>query len=172
MFDYLKRNIDTNHIRVTPYHAAIAERGGQTVHIDGSQGHAVGTVGDKGTPVQTVNIASLLNSLVDLSDGERRLAVVKLDVEGSEIAAVKGAEDVKDVDLLFVYEDWPRSGMPVSSFLLSEGYTVVGVHIDGRREELKSLHAAFDFNRRSASGYHPSNLVATRSPAIYPVAEL
>lgn len=168
VFDYLERNVASNGISAVACHAAIAERAGETVLIDCSQGHAVGAVGDCGTPVQTISIASLLTSRLKNADGQRQLAIVKLDVEGSEIAAVKGAHGVDDVDLLFVYEDWPRSGLTVSEFLLSEGYSIVGMHTDGEAEHLADLGSIHDFNRRSFPGYHPSNLVATMSPHLFP----
>ncbi|MEJ8836228.1 FkbM family methyltransferase [Ramlibacter sp. AN1133] len=160
VFEYLRRNVQINGLEVDCRHAAIAEESGHMVHIDGSQGHAVGVVGSVGTPVGTVSLRSLL-------DGIDGLAVVKLDVEGSEVPAIRGGESVR-ADVLYVYEDWPRSGLPVSVHLLGRGYSIIGVHPDGRSERLSSLEAIHDFNRRSAPGYHPANLVATRKPQLYP----
>lgn len=168
VFGYLKRNVESNRIPARLLHAAIAERSGETVHIDCTRGHAVGRVGGHGTPVQTVNIASILGTLATSGSEKRPLVVVKLDVEGSEIAAIKGAAAVEsELDFLFVYEDWPSHGMPVSAFLLSNGYSVVGVHADGRREALTSVDAILDFNRRSFRGHHPSNLVGMKNPALF-----
>lgn len=170
VFDYLRRNVEANHIPAVTYHAAVAETAGRTVHIDCTQGHAVGSVGDKGTPVETVSIDSILRDAINTSR-ERPLVIVKLDVEGSEIAGIKGAQRCEDLDLLFVYEDWPRSGMSVSKYLLSQGYSIFGVHPDGRREALHTLEEVFDFNRRSFPRYHPSNLVATNVSDLYAVED-
>jgi FkbM family methyltransferase len=160
VFEFLRENVQINGLAVDYRHAAIAEDSGKTVHIDGSKGHAVGVVGAIGTPVQTVSLRSLL-------DGVEGVAVVKLDVEGSEIPAILGGEGVA-ADVMYIYEDWPRSGLPVSKHLLAEGYAIIGVREDGASARLGTAEAVYEFNRSSAPGYHPSNLVATRKPQLYP----
>lgn len=47
------------------------------------------------------------------------------------------------MEAIFVYEDWPRSGMPVTEHLLGRGFRVFGY--DGT--EVASNHEAFDFNK-------------------------
>lgn len=165
VFRYLQKNFAINSIEGSAHLAAIAEESGQTVYLDAADGHAVGTVGrTSGSAVSTVSVSHLIGALDLSSYGGRPLAVVKLDVEGSEIAGIRGALGVEAVDLLFVYEDWPRSGMTVSKYLLDEGFPIIGVEPGGETRRLQSLEEVLDFNRRTSSGYGPSNLVATRHP--------
>lgn len=86
------------------HHAAVHSHSGETLLFSGDG--ACGRVGASGIPVETLAIADL-----DIN----RPAVVKLDVEGAEIAAIEG---LGDVDVILIYEDFPRRGMKVTSFLL------------------------------------------------------
>lgn len=125
-------------------HAAVHSRSGDTMWLDGEG--ATGSLGRSGKPVRSLAIK-------DFDIGGP--ALVKLDVEGAEIPAIEGAAGV---DAVFVYEDWPKSGMPVTDYLLHRGFSVsgfdmtpIGTHAD-----------AFAFNERTNKEYGPSNFVATR----------
>ena len=63
---------------------------------------ATASLATTGRPVRTLALADL-----DVTGP----VLIKLDVEGAEVAAIKGAARM---DAIFVYEDWPRSGMPVT----------------------------------------------------------
>src|SRR5205085_2625120 len=101
---------------------------------------------ETGKPVRTIALADL---------GISGPALVKLDVEGSEVAAIEGAGSL---DAVYVYEDWPRSGMPVTRWLLEEGFKVSGFDLT----PIRDLSDAFAFNRRTTQSYGPSNLIAMR----------
>jgi len=116
----------------------------------------VASVGASGVPVPTVSLADVICR----HSAERRTIVVKLDVEGSEVAALRGAPRGDALDIIYIVEDWPRSGMPVTRFLVEQGYGVLGVAPDGRAEQLRSVERAIEFNRRSTKAYGPSNVVA------------
>jgi FkbM family methyltransferase len=129
------------------HHAAVHSRSGEQLYLGG---HGVaGALAESGAPVRSLALRDL---------GLPQPAVVKLDVEGAEIAAIKGA---KGVDAVFVYEDWPRSGMLVTEYLLGNGYGVFGFD----QTEIATHRQAFDFNRRTTARYGPSNFYALRERA-------
>ena len=125
-------------------HAAVHSETGVTLHLGGEG--AAASLGDEGQDVQSVALKDV---------GVSGPALVKLDVEGAEIAAVEGASGM---DAIFVYEDWPRSGMPVTRHLIGEGFAIFGFDMSPIRE----LSDAFEFNRRTTTTYGPSNLIAMR----------
>jgi FkbM family methyltransferase len=134
----LKRNYQGRVI-----HAAVHSRSGEELHFQGAG--ATGRVGESGATVRSI-------ALADLEVGTP--AVIKLDVEGAEIAAIEGAAGM---DAIFVYEDWPKSGMPVTRHLLENGYSVSGFDMSPIRTHAE----AFAFNERTTRRYGPSNFVAT-----------
>ena len=83
---------------------------------------------------------------------------MKLDIEGAEIAAIEGAQGM---DAIFVYEDWPKSGMPVTRYLLEQGYSLFGFDMT----PITTHAEAFAFNSRTTDVYGPSNFVAMRQDA-------
>lgn len=160
VFRYLEKNVAANGINCEAIRAAIAERAGETVFLGGSELHAVGAVGSKGVPVPTINLSTVLRD-----EPPGAVAVVKLDVEGSEIQAIRGAAGLEDVNLIYVYEDWPAGGMQVTAFLLEQGYDVVGIDLNGTVSRLRSVEEAIAFNHAMAAGNHPSNLIGCRDVA-------
>lgn len=128
----------------TVIHAAVHSKSGEEMHFEG--GGATGTLGISGKPVRSIALADL---------GIADPALIKLDIEGAEIAAIEGAAGM---DAIFVYEDWPRSGMPVTRHLLENGYFVSGFDMS----PIKSHTDAFAFNERTTREYGPSNFLAMR----------
>ena len=126
-------------------HAAVHSMSGELLHLAG--GGAVGSVSSAGQPVQSLALSDL-----DFAGP----CVVKLDVEGAEIAAIEGA---KDLDAIFVYEDWPKSGMTITRWLLSRNFLIAG--FDGTT--IGSIEDALTFNQRTNTRYGPSNFVALRA---------
>lgn len=164
----LCENLQMNSIRCEVIAAAVHETGGETVLLGGAEHHAVATVGTSGVPVPTVSLADVISrNLV-----RARTIVVKLDVEGSEIAALRGAPCDNAADIIYIVEDWPRSGMSVTRFLREAGYAVLGVAADGSAEQLHSVEQAIQFNCRTTKVYGPSNLVACRPERLTALLEL
>jgi FkbM family methyltransferase len=123
-------------------HAAVHSETGITLHLRG-EGSAA-SLSEQGKAVESLALKDL---------GISGPVLVKLDVEGAEIAAVQGAAGM---DAMFVYEDWPRSGMPVTQQLLEEGFAIFGFDMT----RIRILSEAFEFNRRTTTRYSPSNLIA------------
>lgn len=67
--------------------------------------------------------------------------VVKLDVEGAEIDALKGAERTAGGDAVFVYEDF-GSDQQVTNYMLDNGYRVYRPSHDGQLERIVSVEEA------------------------------
>jgi FkbM family methyltransferase len=139
LIPFLKRNY-----RGAVHHAAVHSRSGETLYLEG-QG-ATASLAATGRPVRTLALADL-----DVTGP----VLIKLDVEGAEIAAIEGAAGM---DAIFVYEDWPRSGMLVTRYVLEKGYSVFGFDM----QPIRTHAEAFDFNRRTRETYGPSNLLAMR----------
>lgn len=164
----LAENIRANRIDCRLIHAAIASEGGRTVRLGGTEHHASAAVGEEGVPIKTVSIAQLIEDAISAGT----MIVVKLDVEGSEIEAIRGGRPAVHRDMVYIVEDWPRSGMTVTRFLLEEGFGVIGVGPDGSIRKLISLEEAFEFNRASTTIYQPSNLVACRMELVPKLLDL
>lgn len=126
------------------HHRAVFARSGEEVHLSGEG--AAAALGPSGQSV----ISLALNDL-----GVSGPVVVKLDIEGAEIAAIEGASRL---DAIFVYEDWPRSGLTVTRYFLTEGYRVLGFDMT----PIRTLRDARNFNARTRTSYGPSNFIAIR----------
>lgn len=136
---FLKRNH-----RGRVVEAAVHSTSGETLRFAGEG--AAGGIAAHGQPVVSIALKDL---------GIVGPALVKLDVEGAEIAAFEGA---RGLDAIFVYEDWPRSGMPVTRYALEKGYTVRGFD----ETPIRSVDDALAFNARTQPVYGPSNFLAMR----------
>jgi FkbM family methyltransferase len=112
----LVHNADLNGGRFVTLRRAIAERGGQLVafslpSMDTLAGHSARHVvldvpdADRVEMVETVTIDDVVEDCVRRFDERPEGIVVKLDVEGNEIAALLGAQRVLRENCLLLYED-------------------------------------------------------------------
>lgn len=87
--------------------------------------------------------------------------VTKLDVEGSEIIAEAGAP-ARD-DLIYVYEDWPNSGMRVTAHMLAQNYLIFAA--DGvSLRPIKTAAEAQEYCQLTGGGH--VDLLAIRRPLL------
>lgn len=125
-------------------HAAVHSKSGETMYLSG-EGPAA-HLAEHGTPVRTLALDDL---------GVPQPTLIKLDVEGAEIAAIEGAGTL---DAIFVYEDWPKSGMPVTEYLIERGFLLFGFDMTS----VATVSEALAFNARTNRIYGPSNFIAMR----------
>ncbi len=106
-FIRLKRNAALNGDRFSTLHAAIAGSTGEAVRVYGSKHEALSIVPDgssaRGDAVTTISLDTLLSNSIGSSDCKPLL--VKLDVEGAEIEALRGATNVMEAESLLICEE-------------------------------------------------------------------
>lgn len=154
LMPFLLENFRLNGTRGEAIHAAVYSASGQQLFLDNTDAHAQGGIGSKGMPVTSVAIADVMKKLPAGCE-----AVVKLDVEGAEIAAIEGITSFDDI--ILVYEDFARQGMRVTEYLLGRGIEIFGVGPDGQTCRIVTVDEAIAFNASTAaSPGGPSNLVA------------
>lgn len=130
------------------HEAAVYSVSGQELVFsgEGATGHlGTGYVERPGGPVTRVRTLAL--SDLDI----REPALVKLDVEGAEIAAIEG---LGDIDAILVYEDFPRQGMKTTQYLLEQGWKLF---TDGMVAVTSVEQVSADLGRGV-----PRNLIAMR----------
>jgi FkbM family methyltransferase len=105
---------------VTVVEGALAARPGERVvaHIpNGKFGQAsIATrKGERTVEVETTTLAQIL-------EGIGRVRLIKMDLEGAELDALKGAEPVLDRVEAILFEDWGQAA--ISAYLVGRGYSV------------------------------------------------
>jgi FkbM family methyltransferase len=105
------------------------------------------------TLVETVRLDELLPT---------RIGVLKLDVEGHELAALEGAESLLSRKLIrdILFEEHDRPPTPVIELLKAHGYTVIGIRQGLAGPIVSDPAAAYDRQL-----WHPPALLATSEPA-------
>ncbi|MCA9799726.1 MAG: FkbM family methyltransferase [Cyanobacteria bacterium HKST-UBA04] len=170
---WLRRNAGLNGDRFGIVHQAIASQSGQWVVMDAASGHAGAHIvsaqpdqaGATQEGVTTITLDEVFTHCLPQHFGSDTLperVVVKLDVEGQEIPALKGATALFERDMLLVYEDHGKDVRhEVTRFILEElGLNVYYAHPDGRLEPITDLKALDRIKTRLTVGY---NFMACRS---------
>ena len=105
-FDVLTRNWENNGQRFKILHRAISGTDGDKVALYGRK-HEARSIVDDGTAASSATVTTMrLDTLLKdgLVPGDKPI-VLKLDIEGVEIAALEGAPALLDSDMVLVYED-------------------------------------------------------------------
>ncbi|MCA9588155.1 MAG: FkbM family methyltransferase [Myxococcales bacterium] len=166
----LRENARLNANRFETQNLALSARSGETVSLSSTEHHAVthvnvgGAAEDGAGPgaveVTTVTIPDAL-AKCGLDTAERY--VLKLDVEGQEIAALEGSRAWRDgTDHLIVYEDWADSGFETTAALLAEDYPVFFVRKDGRVHRVTSTDEALRVISLDGKVSRSCNFAATK----------
>jgi FkbM family methyltransferase len=169
-FGLLLRNARLNDDRFVAVHAAVHERSGDVLAFDDESEHAARKVIDsspRSSQPPTVVVSVAIDDLVARFAPDAKAFVVKLDVEGAEVAAMAGAERIvreRDV-LLLVEEHGSDRQHSVTTQLLSRGLDVHFLQPDAvpiritrpaQLDELKSDHA----RGYNVAAHRPSSALA------------
>lgn len=162
-YPWLARNAGLHAERIALVKQAVAERSGETVQISKRVSHGgnyvLGTRAE-GTPdrhalgsepVETCTVDALVAA--HGLDGDR--LILKLDIEGSEIAALSGARrTLAERDALLIYEDHGKDAdSRISAFVLDDlGYRVFAVD-DGRVVRLPDTASVTRYKQSRGSQY-------------------
>ena len=141
-FRFLKQNCDVNGGRFEILNRAIFSISDMTVHVSQrGQNHAGASISNSGLAVRTIIIDDLV---AEKSSSSQQPIVLKLDVEGVEIEALKGAGSVMDRDALIIYEDHGKDPeSKVTDFVLGKlSLQVYFIDNHGRIARIKSAAEA------------------------------
>ena len=161
-YKILKQNAELNQNRFETRHNAIFSKSGEMVNIHGDKHEARSILDDAGNRVDG-NVETL--ALDDLSNWvatqNREALILKLDVEGVEIDALKGSTNLLNQNTLIMFEDHASDKThEVSRYLMEQ----MGMHIfyskpDGCHE-LKTIEDIAAIKTNSRVGY---DFIATKS---------
>lgn len=174
LFDRLQRNLDTWLIqrpdlrgRIYLVNAAISDHNGTASlriprDFAGNQGIASIGSGDLADGMTAVAVAAMTLDAVVETDG-RSVGLLKIDIEGHELAAFQGAERTLSTGKIrdIVFEDHLGVDSEVCRLLASHGYTVLCLSkLPWRPLLCEPSEAAW----AASISYDSPNLLATREP--------
>jgi FkbM family methyltransferase len=161
----LKANAWINQDRFDVVHAAVAEADGGVVTLGGPthEGLAIVEASQAAPGAETVSCVSLDGLMARLPwFEERKRLVLKLDVEGVEEAALRGAGEMLKRDTLLIYEEQGSDAAHANTRFVSGVLGMPVFAYDGRRfnEASDPLAAMSVMKTNSRRGY---NVLATSS---------
>ncbi len=156
-FAYLENNAHANDDRFIPLHRAISDVSGQKARLYGKMhfGRSLNPDWNAGArdvrfeEVETITIDDIAAQYLSAHDGP---ILVKLDVEGVEVAAMRGARKTLDGGALLIYEDHEKQQeSPATAYLLGLGDMEIW-HL-GRDNSLVRIVALDQVNALKQSGF-------------------
>lgn len=169
-FGYLQRNSQGLKNEVRARRFAIDETFGQKINLYGSR-HAGLSINDMwpganktaNSQVESISIDKLVD--VEKISLAKTPLVIKLDVEGAELRAIKGATGVLNANSVFIIEDAEKNGVSdaISTLYNELGCTVYMMH-DEKLTKINSLDAIVAHKRATSTlQWLGLNLVVTKS---------
>lgn len=159
LFATLRRHAELNGFEAVP--SAIWSSAGELVEFrwNPDAHEAGGLSAGTAAGARTAQVATTTLDDLHRAHGAGRTAIVKLDVEGVELAAVDGGQRVL-ADGLLVYEDHGSDRTHATTTgLLERGFSVRWPHTDERWEPITDVAQLTPLKAKERSGY---NLVAFR----------
>jgi FkbM family methyltransferase len=159
-YEILTLNLGANNGRFVALHRAILDQSGQRVRLYGRRHYGMSVRTDWHPDssaffeeVETITIDVVAERYLP----ERRYpALIKIDVEGSEIEAIKGARGMIEEGALFIYEDHGKEPThPVSRFVLAqEGLDVWRVNSDQTPIRITTIEQVAAIKQDARMGYN------------------
>jgi FkbM family methyltransferase len=141
-FERLRANAALNGDRFVCVNRAISDTTGQPVFLDEQYGHVQAYV--SGNAAGTTVLTATIDALID-EHGWHDLdsIVLKIDVEGQEAAAIRGAAGLASTrDHVWVFEDFARGGLETLRLLAELGYATFYLRHDRRCFSVPSVSSA------------------------------
>lgn len=125
---------------IVPVHAALSDVSGATVYLELVEYHAMTRVGARsGIAVTTITLDDLLDRN---GVGSDEPVVVKLDIEGHELPALRGAARLLQREHALIVEDFARDAWRNVAWLLGQGESVWYVDTRGRAQHVADVSTA------------------------------
>ena len=163
-FATLEQNTKANGNRFVAMHRAISEMSGETVVVDGAAKHEQRSIVGDGGPIAIPE--PVLTLAIDSIDGalqEQCPIVVKLDIEGVEVPALRGAKGVLARDTIVAYEDHGSDrGHAVSQALRDEHHMRL-FHWSASAKRFEEVHDLQTLDALKVSRRVGYDFFATRS---------
>jgi FkbM family methyltransferase len=167
-FARLRANAGLNDERFVCVNRAISDAVGQTVLLDEQpDAHARAHVIESGvgTPVLTTTIDALIEEY-GWQDVDR--IVLKLDVEGQENAAIRGASKLASArDHVWIVEDFASRNLGTVGLLAELGYATFYLRPDGRCVSVPSVDSAMAALRDDLRPGYARNFAAAKPTSIF-----
>lgn len=161
-FKILSNNASLNGGRFQPLQNAIGSKPG-TARLSGSKHEAMtiaGSAADGGEDVSVITLDSLIGPQLDL----KGRFVIKLDVEGVEIEALRGGQRLLETDCVLICEDHGNDrNHTISRYILD--HTPLDLFcFDPQTRRFEHLEDVSSLDRIKTSTNWGYNVLATRSP--------
>jgi len=161
-YEILVHNAKINAGRFEPRHNAIYSKSGNTVQIFGDKHESRSIHSDDGQARGDTQTLAIDDLKPWIERNKKKHVVIKLDVEGAEIDAVKGAKNVIKGDCMIVYEDHGSDRDHEVSRFLKDQCLMKIFHFDGEiMQEVVDYGTLDAIKKNPRYGY---DLIATKSP--------
>jgi FkbM family methyltransferase len=159
-YEILSLNLAANNNRFVALHHAILDQSGQRVRLYGERHYGMSVRSDWHPSsgmifeeVETITIDAIAERYLP---SRRYPALIKIDIEGAEIEAMKGARGMIEEGALLIYEDHGKEPThPVSCFVLAETDIVVWrVTSDQRPTPITSIEQVAAIKQDARMGYN------------------
>jgi FkbM family methyltransferase len=161
---WLEANAKLNGNRFRCLNVAIGQNAGGFVRITGHKHEALGTAAIDGREKGDVRVISLDSLIEDRQFDLRSPVIVKLDVEGVEIAALKGAERLLSLNSIVICEEHGSDRDHLVSRYLSSISSMKVYVLDPATGRFIQVEGASTLDRIKRYAWVGYNVFATASP--------
>jgi FkbM family methyltransferase len=166
-YEHLRLNCDLNGGRFECTHRALSDQPGVEVALGQTDSHAIAHVVQNGSGPRVMTTS--IDALVDELDWRRfDRFVLKIDVEGHEIAAIRGAARLtRERDHVWVLEDFVNSGLTTLAYVIEQGYRAYYVDARDRCYEVRTIEDAASRERQDRRAGRARNFFAAREGSAF-----